>query len=551
MIERIQSYLHPKTVYNNPLTQQRANGLVLFLGGGFLVTLLSSIYIISNLVSQSTDGTFSLTIGEIIGVVSPIFILVFYGGVRNGYYRISAIAIVTFMVLPLLNYWNTSLNTIEVLAFTLPIITAGALLGRRISLLLFVITIFLAAGPTLINNSAVADFITFVSIFSIIGILVLILSSNMQRIALRFSQELYELQNVIQTILNTSSESDETTAIITTINIVRDQLGYTFARVYLVEEDEVVQRIQTGLNLSQMNIDTNISIAKASGIYSAIRSKDIVVLKEGDDDIIRQHLLGGTRGALAVPILGSNETVIAVVDIQSEDLDDFSSTEIQTVKLVVRQLGQTIERLRLITNLREDLSEQDKLIARQRQRLIQYEQTERQATTDTWARYLQEKGTDFMGYDMEEGATSPIEAIDLKDDLQSAIQTGSISIEHEGNQQIVRVPIILRGQTLGAMSFRVPAGNQAIGARQQELIHNVVQRLSLALENKRLFEQSQSQATRERKANEVGNLLLSSTDIDTVLNLAASNFNEALGAIQTQIRLKPEIRNLGESEVKP
>ena len=49
-------------------------------------------------------------------------------------------------------------------------------------------------------------------------------------------------------------------------------------------------------------------------------------------------------------------------------------------------------------------------------------------------------------------------------------------------------------------------------------------------------------------ANEVGNLLLTSTDINTVLQLAAENFNQALGAIQTQIRLKPDAQQIGEGE---
>jgi GAF domain-containing protein len=142
----------------------------------------------------------------------------------------------------------------------------------------------------------------------------------------------------------------------------------------------------------------------------------------------------------------------------------------------------------------------------------------------------------------------PNPAVALTDDLQPAIQTGDISLRYEGEQQVLSVPIILRGYTLGAMSFRVPEGSQTIGPRQQELIRSVVQRLGLALENKRLFEQSQAQAQRESKANEVGSLLLSSTDIDTVLKMAADSFNQAMGAVQTQIRLRPEGQELNGGE---
>ena len=69
----------------------------------------------------------------------------------------------------------------------------------------------------------------------------------------------------------------------------------------------------------------------------------------------------------------------------------------------------------------------------------------------------------------------------------------------------------------------------------------VTSRLAVALESNRLFEQTQAQAQRERKASEIGSLLLSVTDIDAVLNLAAENFNEALGAVHTRVVLDPGI----------
>src|SRR5678816_910150 len=108
------------------------------------------------------------------------------------------------------------------------------------------------------------------------------------------------------------------------------------------------------------------------------------------------------------------------------------------------------------------------------------------------------------------------------------------SIETAGDEQIVNVPITFREQTLGAMSFAVPKGQQ-LSERQVEMARIVAERLALALENTRLFEQSQAQAIRERKASEVSGLLIGATDVYSVLNLAAQNFNEALGAIHTRI----------------
>ena len=72
-----------------------------------------------------------------------------------------------------------------------------------------------------------------------------------------------------------------------------------------------------------------------------------------------------------------------------------------------------------------------------------------------------------------------------------------------------------------------------------DTVRAVAERLALALENVRLIEQSQAQATRERRASEVSNLLIGQQDVNAVLKLAAERFNEALGAVYTHIYLEP------------
>jgi GAF domain-containing protein len=103
---------------------------------------------------------------------------------------------------------------------------------------------------------------------------------------------------------------------------------------------------------------------------------------------------------------------------------------------------------------------------------------------------------------------------------------------------VVTVPIVFRDVVLGAMSFNVPS-ERPVTDRQIELIRTVADRLSVALENNRLLEQTQAQARRERQASEIGSVLLSATNVESVLSLAADNFHEALGAIHTRVYLQP------------
>lgn len=553
MMRNLPLILRPQAEYEDPLIRQQAQSLLLYLAITFVLTIFIALVVsILYVQSFSESKVIAPTLTQVIAFSSPFSIAILFYFVRSGYYRVGATGIVLLALLYLSTFYNSTVNTVSVLAFTLPIIAAGLLLGWRVTFAIYVGSTLFAISPTLLvpGEPLYGDLLVLALLLLIVTILVIIFGSNLQTTAVNLIKQLAGLEKIVDHTITVSRDSNESQAAIRAMNILRDQPGHTLVRIYPVEADEVVQRIQSSLNLAQVNIDTDITSSPQSGLSEVIRTKTPLVIRRSADPLLRQHLLTGSSVALAVPVFDHEGNVIAVLDIQSEDKTDFSVAEVKTAQLVATQYGQSIEQLRTVNGLRRDLIEQDELITRQRQRLLEYERAERQVTTETWRDYLQQQGVEYLGYDMPDLVADPVESITMTDEIQAAIQTGDIKVEMDGKQQIVSVPISLRGQTLGAMSFQVPAGSQVIGARQQELIRNVVQRLSLALENKRLFEQSQSQAKRESKANEVGSLLLSSTDINTVLNLAAENFNGALGAIQTQIRLQPDIEDIvgGESQ---
>lgn len=549
MLDRLRAYLRPKTPYDDALIDRRARVLMLYLVVGFIVLLITSIIIAIQSINELASGVEqAFTTPDVILIIFPSFMLINFWLVRNGYYRAGALLLVFVQIGGIASGWNTVITPEIAIALAIPIITAGLLLDWRMTIIVAIIMSVIVGGTTLLVEEPIARFATLLLIIFFLSSLSIAFGSNLQTLTTSFGQELFKLQDVMDVVLNTSQASTENRAALNTINILRDQLGFTFVRIYMVENDEIIERIQSGLNPSQVNVDKFVELGQRSGIYEAIKNKNAVMLPENADPLMRQHLLQVTKTAVAFPILDRNGDVMAVLDVQSDEAS-FDSVVVQSIGLVGTQFGQTLQTLRIVDDLQRDLAEQDSLIARQRERLLQYETSERQTTTDTWRGYLQQQGVDYLGYDLDDYNAEIIESSELSEDIQHAIQTGEITIEQDGNQQLVSVPINLRGQTLGAMTFKVAQGTQIVGARQQELIRNVVQRLSLALENKRLFEQSQSQARRESTANEVGNLLLTSTDINTVLELAAENFNQALGAIQTQIRLKPNIEQIGEGEV--
>ena len=158
MIDNLQSYFRPKVPYDDSLKQQLASALLVYLGIGFPVLIISMIYSLVTISNRSLDGNFTPSIGEWIGIIIPFLTLAWFWGIRNGFYRVTAITIIIVTILPLLSYWEESLNTVEILLFALPLILTGLLLGQRASIIVYFTTLFLAAGPSVFNGEAYTDF---------------------------------------------------------------------------------------------------------------------------------------------------------------------------------------------------------------------------------------------------------------------------------------------------------------------------------------------------------------------------------------------------------
>ncbi len=106
----------------------------------------------------------------------------------------------------------------------------------------------------------------------------------------------------------------------------------------------------------------------------------------------------------------------------------------------------------------------------------------------------------------------------------------------EGGQTIA-LPISLRGQTIGALAVEAPAGRRQWSEEEIALIEAVSTQLALALENTRLFEETQMRAQRERILREVTDRVRAAGDMESLLRSAAQEIRRALGASSATIRL--------------
>lgn len=284
--------------------------------------------------------------------------------------------------------------------------------------------------------------------------------------------------------------------------------------------------------------DETLAIGDLNIISIAARTQETQNASAASITQRRSHFQAPTSYGVAIPSL-YNETIYGVLDVQLTRDSDFDPQELSLLTTVATVLAGVLHHIRQVNNLRRDIAQQEQAAAALRQRGSHVTEE-----SFTWERYFDSRGGRVFGFDGDNRGGSFTPAYDIPDGLRPALQKGEITVSEEAHDdgqitQTMTVPILLNEQLLGAMGFCLPPGRR-FTERQQRTAQTIARRLAIALENKRLYEQAQAQAERERQANAMSNALLSATNVEAVLNLAAEQFNALLGAVSTHIHIQPE-----------
>jgi GAF domain-containing protein len=110
------------------------------------------------------------------------------------------------------------------------------------------------------------------------------------------------------------------------------------------------------------------------------------------------------------------------------------------------------------------------------------------------------------------------------------------------NDPAISAPIKLRGQTIGNLNLEDSDSNRNWTAEEKALVETISEQLAQTVENLRLFEDTQKQATREQLTREITDKMRSSPDIDSIINTGLSELARVLGVPRTYVKLtaKPE-----------
>jgi PAS domain S-box-containing protein len=199
-------------------------------------------------------------------------------------------------------------------------------------------------------------------------------------------------------------------------------------------------------------------------------------------------LLPSTRSEMALPLMIQGR-VIGALDVQSIAPDVFTEDIMRTFEVLADQLAIAIENARLL--------------AETQQRIAQINALNRRMTHATWDEFVAEdRRQKPQGYSYDLTQMSPLNAdTPLPDDVP-----------------VAEVPIRVHGETVGTLMTTLPSSGR-MTADDRLLVEAVADRVALAIENARLFEQTQRALTETERLYETARTVSSAIDLDAIYQM--------------------------------
>jgi GAF domain-containing protein len=213
-----------------------------------------------------------------------------------------------------------------------------------------------------------------------------------------------------------------------------------------------------------------------------------------------------THSEMALPLFVRGD-VIGALDVQSTERNAFTSSDIFNLSILADQISIAIDNARLIEETQRSLAESQSIF--------------REYLAEAWQ---SKTASNVIGY-------------------YQTVTGGSVITKNAPNQvdpavedkNTLSIPIDLRGQTIGALNILLGKNKEGLTADQISIVRSIVERLGLALENARLFEETSSRASRERLVTDITTKIRATNNPQEMIKTAMEELKRALGASRVEV----------------
>lgn len=335
----------------------------------------------------------------------------------------------------------------------------------------------------------------------------------------------------ISKFVNTEQKMEVLLSLIT--RLVSERFDFYHAGIFLIDETKqfaILKATNSDGGQLMLRRGHKLRVGENSIVGNVAQSGQArIALDVGLDAVYFNNPdLPNTRSEMALP-LKLRDNIIGVLDVQSEKPGAFMEDDANTLSILADQIAIAIDNARLFSQTQQTLAEVQDLY--------------RQNLREGWKNFSREEG--MIGYSQSlTGGKKITEAIGALE-IQQALNRGETMVVplDKSNKSVIVVPIKLRGQVIGAMRIQSPNEDKKWTANEINLSEAVSERLSLALENARLIQESQRQVIKEQTISEITSHIGSSINLENVLRTAVEELGRSIPGSEVIIKLQDEKMN--------
>ncbi|HET8706633.1 MAG TPA: GAF domain-containing protein, partial [Pseudomonadales bacterium] len=252
-----------------------------------------------------------------------------------------------------------------------------------------------------------------------------------------------------------------------TTETISERFNFYHVGIFLVDDDHefAVLRAANSEGGQRMLVRKHkLKIGQEGIVGSAVASgRARIALDVGDDAVYFNNPdLPATHSEMALPLkIGDN--IIGALDVQSQEVNAFSEEDIEVLETLANQITVAIRNALLYNQTQQALHELE-------QNLERY-------TQSTWSQQTSRSG--LIGYKASENGLEPV-------------RTATSAKTQRLDTYVI--PLKLRQVTFGKMGIKTGKRIEDLTEDQKAIIQAAADRVALALENARLFEDAQRKA---------------------------------------------------------
>lgn len=307
------------------------------------------------------------------------------------------------------------------------------------------------------------------------------------------------------------------------VELIKEHFGLYYVGLFILDEAGEWAVLQAGSGeAGEAMLKRGHRIQVGSGMIGwAIANAKSRIAQVSAEDAVRLATpeLPDTRAEAAIP-LRSRERVLGAITVQSDQPNAFNESAIAALEVMADLVATAIDNARLFAE------SQTALDAARRA----YVEINRRA----WVDILQARPK--VGYRYEPFGAPPSHVPSVwQPGMKKAAQSGQIVQTKKGEKFTLHLPISVRDQVIGVINLSKIGAEEVWSDEEIELVTALSEQIGIALDSARLYQETQRRAEREHLVSEITAKIRSTTDPQTMLQMAVEELRNILGASRVEI----------------